>query len=496
MFEEGANQHRTNMLSALSQRECDNAEALAIVGHLLYEGLLFHHKHFTVAISGLAKRGLWRAARSLLTEMRDRDLEPNTISYNAAADACKKAKAWQQAVDLVDNMREHAAAADVVSYSIVVTACEKASQWAGALAFFSQMQKAGLHPDQQSISAAIGACTRGQSWQAALTLLGESRAGSERPDLVCHNGVVSVCAKAQQWSQAVALLAGLQANGPAPDVISYNSTISACQAAHRWQDALGVFRDMQTLTVQPTIVTYNTLIHACWRAGGFWEGALSLLGGLRAQSLTPTIKTYGALLAALTPHARWVEALSLLGGLEDDGLSLDSMGWGTLVALLYASGELEHAKKAYRLAQDAKLLTPWAKRERGGIDLHGHVVLTALTALHVVLEDMLMRPAGRYFHDPSRDLLLILGRGTNSVGRRPILAPQLTTLLRKDFDPPLDLVPATGNFTAPTSTRVARGDLDGAWVIPSGHLVRWAAANSPGDTRRSIAGATSADLNR
>ena len=71
-----------------------------IVEHLLYEDMMFHPRHFTMAMRSLARRGLWPDALRLLPEMRKRQLTPNCLSYNVAMDACQKGHAWQRAIGL------------------------------------------------------------------------------------------------------------------------------------------------------------------------------------------------------------------------------------------------------------------------------------------------------------------------------------------------------------------------------------------------------------
>ena len=66
---------RSSLLAELQQIS-ENDHALAIIDHLLYEGLAFHHKHFVIAIAALGRRRLWQAAVGLLTEMPNGPLRP------------------------------------------------------------------------------------------------------------------------------------------------------------------------------------------------------------------------------------------------------------------------------------------------------------------------------------------------------------------------------------------------------------------------------------
>lgn len=91
LFQMGAETQRGALFGRL--RGSNPRETSVIVEHLLYENLMFHHRHFTMALNSLGRSSLWPLAISLLPEMRFRDLKPNTITYNAAVDACRKGSA-------------------------------------------------------------------------------------------------------------------------------------------------------------------------------------------------------------------------------------------------------------------------------------------------------------------------------------------------------------------------------------------------------------------
>ena len=64
----------------------------------------------------------------------------NTISYNAAIQACARGGAWQHALTLFDRMAAAGVQRDRVTYNSVVRACEKAGEY--KLAFDLRMEGA------------------------------------------------------------------------------------------------------------------------------------------------------------------------------------------------------------------------------------------------------------------------------------------------------------------------------------------------------------------
>lgn len=479
LFEAGVSQHRSNLLVELSQRETKDTEVLAIVGHLLYEGLIFHHKHFTVALSALGKRGLWRAACSLFDEMRTRGLEPNSISYNAVIHGCRRGRAWNQAVGLLGEMRAVSAKMDVISFGAAIAACKECSKWERALFLFGEQREISLQPDQQSFAAVISACAKGRQWVLSLNFLKNMREELLEPDLVCHNSAINACSGGATWPCALELLRGLQVQGPSPDDFSYNSAAAACEAGAHWQEALDVLMDMMQRGIPPSIVTYNTAIKACWHAGDRWEEAVSMLQELRQVSLSPSNMTYSALFLAFAPQLRWQEGLLVLLDMQKQGLAPNFVTYMVAVTLLSRSGQYARALRLYLQASAVGILSPWARTaERGVLDLRGQATEVALIAVFAVLTDALRQPSNRYCHDLSSDLVIKTGREggldndpQSSLGGWSKLVQALAAFLSDEFDPPLELRPTNGG-----DNPVGKSHGVGRWTVPSEALLRWAHA--------------------
>ena len=65
---------------------------------------------------------------ALLETMRQRDLTPNVITYNAATSACQKGGQWQRAFELLERMPQRALTPNLTSYTAATSACEKSGQ--------------------------------------------------------------------------------------------------------------------------------------------------------------------------------------------------------------------------------------------------------------------------------------------------------------------------------------------------------------------------------
>ena len=63
----------------------------------------------------MRKEGQWQQALALLDQMREKDVTPDVITYNAAISAREKGGQWQQALALLDQMLEKGITANVIT---------------------------------------------------------------------------------------------------------------------------------------------------------------------------------------------------------------------------------------------------------------------------------------------------------------------------------------------------------------------------------------------
>ena len=66
----------------------------------------------------------------------------NTITYNAAIQACERGQAWRHAIQLYERMATAGVPRDTITYNAVVRACERSGQWELAFEFMRQMDLA------------------------------------------------------------------------------------------------------------------------------------------------------------------------------------------------------------------------------------------------------------------------------------------------------------------------------------------------------------------
>ena len=84
------------------------------------------------------KDGHWQDAINILAEMRDSGRNLGTVSYNAAIDACGKAKQVGQALELFDELVQGGNVPDAVTYTALIDACGRGGLLDQAFALFAR----------------------------------------------------------------------------------------------------------------------------------------------------------------------------------------------------------------------------------------------------------------------------------------------------------------------------------------------------------------------
>ena len=84
------------------------------------------------------KEGQWQEALNIIAEMREQGHSLGTFSYNAAIDACGKAKHVGRALELFDELVQVGNVPDAVTYTALIDACGRGGLLDQAFALFAR----------------------------------------------------------------------------------------------------------------------------------------------------------------------------------------------------------------------------------------------------------------------------------------------------------------------------------------------------------------------
>ena len=134
----------------------------------------------------------WEKALSLLDEMRNERVKPNTIVYSAAISACGVAGEWEAALEVLKRMRAQRVQPNTITYVGEVSTFVKS---------FGEVTDDGGHFSNR-YNAAIQACDRGGVWQRAVELFDAMEVEGIARDAITYNAIAQACQRAGQWDLA------------------------------------------------------------------------------------------------------------------------------------------------------------------------------------------------------------------------------------------------------------------------------------------------------
>ncbi|CAJ1345547.1 unnamed protein product [Effrenium voratum] len=198
----------------------------------------------------------------VLRDMRAMSVRANTITMNTALSACEKISQWQPALALMIEMKDSELLPDVITFNAAISAARLA-RWQQA-ELFAQMLQAGIQPDEFTFAALIS-CAKVRLAMVHLTHMQEM---GRKPNSVVYNSCLNACEKSSDpdaWRVALALVTHLT---DVTDVLlGYTSAIRAMQHAWRWRHACALLGDMRQAQALPDAFSLDAAATACARAG-------------------------------------------------------------------------------------------------------------------------------------------------------------------------------------------------------------------------------------
>ncbi|CAJ1417004.1 unnamed protein product [Effrenium voratum] len=171
----------------------------------------------------------WEHSVQVLQSLRRSQLQPDRHSWTSLVAAYARDSKWMQARSALRDARCQRLQPDLVSFGAAASACR--SQWRLALALFAELQDASLQPDERFCGSVITASALGMQWKVATSLLLEMPIRRLEPSAASAAPVLSVLLDAKQWQRALELFGQLPDH--AKDVQSYSQLVMLCEQRDR-----------------------------------------------------------------------------------------------------------------------------------------------------------------------------------------------------------------------------------------------------------------------
>ncbi|TKY57043.1 Pentatricopeptide repeat-containing protein mitochondrial [Spatholobus suberectus] len=240
-------------------------------------------KVYTVLIYGWCKLGRVKTAKAFLSEMVERGIEPNVVTYNVLLNGvCRK-------VSLHPEER----------FERTVRNAEEV---------FDEMRRSGIEPDVTSFSIVLHVYSRAHKPQLVLDKLGAMKEKGICPNVVVYTSVIKCLASCGRLEDAEMLLEEMVREGVSPCAATYNCFFKEYRGRKDGESALKMFKRMKEDGLcAPSSHTYVILIRMFLRLNMI-KVAKEMWDDMKATRAGPDLDLYTVLIHGLCERKNWREA--------------------------------------------------------------------------------------------------------------------------------------------------------------------------------------------
>eukprot|EP00434_Breviolum_minutum_P034476 symbB.v1.2.030519.t1/scaffold3447.1/size56486/4 len=266
------------------------------------------------SINRCKNQGRWMQALHLLGILKEKQLQPNSITYCNTISACARCQEWQTSLHLFAEACEQndliGGVLDVTLYNAVLSACEKAAEWQRALCLLMEMELRDLQADVISYNSSISSCEKAGHWKEALCLFVDLLEQRMKVTTITFNSAMSACEKNNEHSAVQKLFLMMHQHKVEPDRITHNVAISACQDPGSWSLGLHFFHAASLVYLEPNSVTLSAVASVC-EVMTQWRISLELLDRPHHNVISFN--------ATISSMATWIDALLLFNNTRQHG---------------------------------------------------------------------------------------------------------------------------------------------------------------------------------
>merc|ERR1719265_3030062 len=213
------------------------------------------------------------------SEMRARDVQCNTISYNTMLDACARCSSMDRVPLILEDMKGSAVEPDIITYSTIVKGYCQSGDVDRAFQVLKEMKHDGkFAPDEILYNSLLDGCAKQHRVDEALSLLSEMNAGGTVPSNYTLSILVKLMGRSRRLDEAFSMIEDLcTTHGFRPNIQVYTCLITACINNRQVDRALQLHDTMiEEAGCQPDEKLYTVLGRGCLQAG-FLEKAAKVV---------------------------------------------------------------------------------------------------------------------------------------------------------------------------------------------------------------------------
>ncbi|KAL3625784.1 hypothetical protein CASFOL_030313 [Castilleja foliolosa] len=263
-------------------------------------------KLYTVLIYGWCKVGRIEMGRRFLSEMLERGIEPNVVTYNVLLNGiCRRASLHPDG-----------------RFESVIREAEKV---------FVEMGECGLEPDVTSYSILLHVYSRAHKPQLCMDKLEMMKEKGIWPSIATYTSVIKCLCSCGRMDDAESLLNEMVGYGVSPSSATYNCFFKEYRGRKDVDGAMRLYRRMkeESLLLKPDMHTYNILLGMFMGLGKMslvWE----VWGDVKASGIGPDLDAYTVLVHGLCERRKWREACEFFMEMVEKGILPQKITFETL----------------------------------------------------------------------------------------------------------------------------------------------------------------------
>merc|ERR1719478_1617841 len=212
------------------------------------------------------------------TEMKEREIACNTISYNTMLDAYAKCGVMDRVPELLEDMKASRPRVepDVITYSTIVKGYCMSGDVDKAFEVLSEMKRDGKHAaDEILYNSLLDGCAKQHRLDDALRLLDDMQDAGVVPSNYTLSILVKLLGRSRRLNQAFSIVETIcKENGFRPNIQVYTCLIQACLQNRQLGRAIALHDEiLNEGGCAPDQKTYSVMVRGCIQSGALEKAA-------------------------------------------------------------------------------------------------------------------------------------------------------------------------------------------------------------------------------
>mmetsp|Transcript_32866 Transcript_32866/g.52425 ORF Transcript_32866/g.52425 Transcript_32866/m.52425 type:complete len:634 (+) Transcript_32866:123-2024(+) len=254
------------------------------------------HKDYGNMVRYASLHGDWHLSVKLIEEMRDSNIEMDSVIYNTCLATCVSAEKVEQAKQILDVMEDAEGVADVITYNTLMKGFAKSGHMDECYALFEALSKRSISPSQVTYGILLDGFINANQLEKAAQVFEKMREEHVPMNTVLYTTLIKGFARAGEVDQAMKVYEQMRSErSMLPDLIAFSILIKANSDADRLEEALKLLESMLEQGLRPDEVIFNNLLAGCARQSNAELGK-RLYIDMTSSGIRPSNATFSILI--------------------------------------------------------------------------------------------------------------------------------------------------------------------------------------------------------